>query len=409
MTFLLFLFYAALGGAAGWTAHMVARLEMAIAIAIGAAVFALLGQLHILVTRKGSEKQLAKRLGTVETLQRDTSERMDVIEARTGAVESTLKHELTERRDALVAEMKQLEALIERLSRSFEARLSEQPRSYVVPDADDLALRAVKDALDAGRLDLYLQPIVSLPQRRVAFYEGFTRLRRENGAIIRPAEFLEPARRARLMGMIDILSLFRCVQIVRHLAARDRRVGVFCNVSTAALADPKYFQSFLDFMAENRDLSGSLIFEIEADRFETRSRDMRANMDKLVAMGFRFSVDHTPNLALDLPRLQDAGVKFAKFHGQTLVDHLRDPAGSRPVSSINRQLSGEDVSAVFARHGVTMIAEKLEDEASVLEVLEFDIPYGQGNVFGPARPIKSSLMQETAPPQDFVKRIGSFG
>ncbi|MEE9381754.1 MAG: EAL domain-containing protein, partial [Hyphomonadaceae bacterium] len=226
---------------------------------------------------------------------------------------------------------------------------------------------------------------------------------------ILPAEFLDAARRAGLLGVIDNMSLFRCVQIVRRLAERDRRVGVFCNIASASLQDDQFFPQFLAFMMENRDLSGALIFEIRADAFETRSRKMRENMDKLTALGFRFSLDHAADLSLDLPRLQDAGVRFVKMNGHRLIDDLRDPAGSRPICSINRPLDGQDVSAVFSRYGVTLIAEKIEDETSVVEILEYDIPYGQGHVFGAPRPIKSSLMEATAPPPEFVRKMSSFG
>ena len=221
---------------------------------------------------------------------------------------------------------------------------------------------------------------------------------------------LDPsARRANLMGQIDNFTLFRCVQIVRRLAERDRRVGVFCNIAASSLEDSTFFPLFLEFMTENRDLSGAVIFEIRADRFETRSRTMRDNMDKLTELGFRFSIDHAPDLGLDLPRLQSAGVRFVKMNGAALIDQLRDPAGPRPVSSINRRVDGEEVSAVFSRYGITMVAEKMEDEASVVEILEYEIPYGQGHVFGAPRPIKASLMEETAPPREMVQRLTNFG
>ena len=97
------------------------------------------------------------------------------------------------------------------------------------------------------------------------------------------------------------------------------------------------------------------------------------------------------------------------MNGASLIDQLRDPSGPRPVSSINRRLEGDEVSAVFSRYGITMVAEKMEDEASVVEILEYDIPYGQGHVFGAPRPIKTSLMEETAPPQEMVQRLSSFG
>ena len=409
MAAFLFLIYIALGGAAGWALNTYAGQSLPISAAGGAIVTLFLGQIHLFA--RNPKKRIEKtegRVKSLETAQTDAERRMKVVEARADAVETTVKHELTERRDALVSEMRQLEGLIDRLSRSFENRLSETGTEAVRPQ-EDANLRAVKSALEDGRVDLHLQPVVSLPQRRVAFYEGFTRLRDPDGSLLLPATFLDAARRANLMGVIDNMTLFRCVQIVRRLAERDRRVGVFCNISAASLEDDQFFPHFLKFMRENQDLSGAMIFELRADRFEMRSRKMRENMDQLMALGFRFSIDHAPNLALDLPRLQDAGVRFVKMSGPQMIKELRDPDGPRPISSIQRRLEGDDVSAVFARYGVTLIAEKMEDEASVVEILPYDIPYGQGHVFGAPRPIKSSLMEETAPPREFLQRLSMFG
>ncbi|WP_321488793.1 EAL domain-containing protein [uncultured Hyphomonas sp.] len=409
MTFFLFLLYVAAGGAAGYASATLLQLGLPLSVGAGVLTTAVLSQIHVLVSNGSSKREIDARMQAIEKENRDAERRMDVMEARTDVVEETVKHELTERRDALVSEMKQLESLIDRLSHSFESRLAETSTNKIVAPQEDAILRDVRDALKDGRVDLHLQPIVSLPQRRVSFYEGFTRLRRPDGSLILPAEFLDAGRRANLMGQIDNFTLFRCVQIVRRLAERDRRVGVFCNIAASSLEDSTFFPMFLQFMTENRDLSGAVIFEIRADRFETRSRQMRDNMDKLTELGFRFSIDHAPDLGLDLPRLQSAGVRFVKMNGAALIDQLRDPAGPRPVSSINRRVDGEEVSAVFSRYGITMVAEKMEDEASVVEILEYEIPYGQGHVFGAPRPIKASLMEETAPPREMVQRLTNFG
>ncbi len=404
-----FLIYAAIGVGAGFGLFTYAGIELPLAVGAGAIVTALIGQVHLFATRGGASKTVEDRIAAVEAAQRDTKERLDVTEARTDAIESTVKQELTERRDALVSEMKQLEGLIDRLSRSFENKLSSAEAVGEVAPQEDAVLRAVKDALQDGRVDLHLQPIVSLPQRRVSFYEGFTRLRRPDGSLILPAEFLDAARRASLMGVIDNMMLYRSVEVVRRLAARDRRVGVFCNVSSHSLEDPHFFPFFLSHMEKNRDLAGALIFEIRADRFEGRSKQMRSAMERLTALGFRFSIDHAETLEFDLPRLQDAGVRFVKVKGGDMIDQLRDPSGPRPISSVQRQISGEEVSAVCSRYGVTLIAEKIEEEVSVVEVLEYAIPYGQGHIFGAPRPIKSSLMQETAPPAELVRRLTARG
>lgn len=411
MTFFLILLYLAAGAGTGYGLFTLTTAGLPLSIAGGAGLAAVLIQIHVLVrtslTAKAA-KEARERVDGFERELTDTARRMNVVEARTDAVEETVKIELGERRDALVNEMRQLEGLIDKLTRSFETRLTDSTALARVQPVEDAALRDVRDALKDGRVDLHLQPIVSLPQRRVTFYEGFTRLRRPDGSHITPADFLDAARRANLMGIIDNFMLFRCVQIVRRLAERDRRVGVFCNISSISLEDATFFPMFLEFMTENRDLSGSVIFEIRADRFEQRSPAMRANMDKLTALGFRFSIDHVTGLDLDLPRLQAAGVRFVKVNGSQLIDQLRDPQGPRPATALNRKLAANEVGAAFSRYGIMLIAEKIEDEASVVEILEYEIPFGQGHVFSAPRPIKSSLMEDTAPPRELIERLSNY-
>jgi len=410
MRAIFFIIYLAIGAGAAFGLQSQLGFEWTLAGAGGAITALLLGQAHFFLfsaSTPRSDPRTEEALAAQESLSR----RVNVLEARTDAVETSLKHELTERRDALVSEMKQLEGLIERLSTTVAARTGNgsAPPATPVAAAPDPILKDVKSALEHDRVDLHLQPVVSLPQRRVSFYEGLSRLRREDGSLIAPAEFMDAARRARLLGMIDALTLFRCVQIVRKLVSRQRRVGVFCNVSLASLEDERFFPVFLDFVSEHQDLCGAVIFEMPADTFVQRSRETRESMDKLAALGFRFSLDHAASLDLDLPRLQDAGVRFVKFRASTLIEQLRDEKGPRPTSSVLAHISGEDVSAVFSRYGITMIADHLEDEASVVELLEYAIPFGQGHVFGSPRPIKASLMEETAPPRDFHQRISVAG
>jgi cyclic-di-GMP phosphodiesterase TipF (flagellum assembly factor) len=409
MTFFLFLLYLAAGAGVGYGVLTYTEAGLPVAAGAGAMTAAFLGILHIVSAAASASRRAVERLESVEKTVTDVSRTVKVLEARTEVVEQTVKQELTERRDALVSEMKQLEDTIEKLAQVMTKRIAETSGAVHITPQEDAILRDVRDALRDGRVDLHLQPIVSLPQRRVSFYEGFTRLRRADGSLILPADFLDAARRSGLISTIDNFTLFRSVQIVRRLAERDRRVGVFCNIASASLEDPSLFPLVLEFMTENRDLSGSVILELRADRFEARSPVMRANMEKLTALGFRFSIDHAPGLAFDLPRLQSASVRFVKMNASQLIEQLRDPHGERPASNINRRIEANEVSAVMSRYGITLIAEKIEDEASVLEILEYEIPYGQGHVFGAPRPIKASLMEDTAPPKALIDRLSNLG
>src|SRR6202012_2417334 len=137
------------------------------------------------------------------------------------------------------------------------------------PRAPDL-LDVVQEALAENRVDLYLQPIVALPQRRTQYYESFSRLRDETGRVMMPAEYLSVAEPGGLVTAIDNLLLFRCVQIVRRLAKQERKGGSFCNISSASLGDEEFFPSFMNFLAANKDLAGSLIFEMGQSAFTQR-------------------------------------------------------------------------------------------------------------------------------------------
>src|SRR5262249_13978718 len=163
------------------------------------------------------------------------------------------------------------------------------------------------------------------------------------------------------MSMIDNVLMFRCVQIVRKLMKQDRRVGIFCNISPMALADEHFFPQFLDFMRENRDLAGSVIFEIPQASYDARTSVEARAMAKLVDLGFRFSIDKVTSIEIDLPDLERSGVRYVKAAGRILTDQLIRDA-RRPRSAITREIAATDVSAVFARYGVDLIAERIESE-----------------------------------------------
>jgi cyclic-di-GMP phosphodiesterase TipF (flagellum assembly factor) len=242
----------------------------------------------------------------------------------------------------------------------------------------------VRDALAHNRVDLYLQPVVSLPQRRTVFYESFSRLRDDTGRIMMPAEYLAVAEPEGLVSAIDNLLLFRCVQIVRRLAKSDRKVGIFCNISLASLGDEVFFPQFLEFLAKNRDLGGALIFELGQNAFAERGSVEARNMAKLADLGFRFSLDKVTDLDLDFADLSRADVKFVKISADVLLDQLLEVEGRMALKSM-RDLQASDFASLTRRYGVECIAEKVEAERQVIDILELDIAYGQGHLFGDPR------------------------
>ncbi|MBL8530987.1 MAG: EAL domain-containing protein [Hyphomonadaceae bacterium] len=307
--------------------------------------------------------------------------------------------------DAANIELRMIDQIVDKLGAAMDARLQHIQTAGNITPINQAAARGpmdiVREALLENRVELHLQPIVQLPQRKTAFYEGFTRLKDASGRLILPQEFIPAAEQAGLMSTIDNVLFFRCVQIVRKLMKQDRRVGIFCNIAPSALADEHFFAQFLEFMRENRDLAGSVILEIPQAAFERRTSVEARAMAKLADIGFRFSIDKVTSADLDLPDLERSGVRYVKIPAAMLTEQVVK-GGVRPKSAITREIAAQDISAVFQRYGIDLIAERIESEELVLEALDLDAPFGQGHLFGAPRPIKESLLEETQPPREFL-------
>jgi cyclic-di-GMP phosphodiesterase, flagellum assembly factor TipF len=361
-----------------------------------------------------TEKSMKRDMERLRVAHREVTADIDAMQTRLDSMEASIAygtpapttHQIETQAPANI-ELRMIDQIVDKLGAAMDARLQTIQGAGNITAINPTAARGpmdlVREALMENRVELYLQPIVQLPQRKTAFYEGFTRLKDANGRIILPQEFIPAAEQAGLMSTIDNVLLFRCVQIVRKLIKQDRRIGIFCNISPSALADEQFFPQFLDFMRENRDLAGSVIFEIPQDSYENRTSIEARAMAKLVDLGFRFSIDRVTNTEIDLPDLERSGVRYVKISATTISEQIV-MRGMRPRSAITREIAAADIAAVFQRYGIDMIAERVESEDTVLEILDLDIPFGQGHLFGAPRAIKESLMEETAPPREFYMK-----
>lgn len=372
----------------------------------GVAASALMGCLglclaaHGMVMRFLEMRDMRGEVEAVRDAHRILLDQVEKIDGRVTIVARALDADLT-RNAQLSDEVHLLEDLVQKMGRRFDERPASVPHFAARPGQEGRRpqglMEIVRDALAENRVDLYLQPVVGLPQRKTLYYESFSRLRDPSGQIIMPAEYLAVAEPAGLVTAIDNLLLFRCVQIVRRLAAQDRRVGIFCNVSMASLGDDEFFPQFHDLLRANRDLSHALIFEVGQAAFDARTSVEARNMGKLAELGFRFSLDKVNDLDLDLQDLSRADVKFVKVAAQTLLDQLTE-VDDRLVLRALPDLAAEDFAMLTRRYGVELIAEKVENERQVVDILDLDIRMAQGHLFGEPRAIKDAVLAEAGAP-----------
>jgi cyclic-di-GMP phosphodiesterase TipF (flagellum assembly factor) len=244
----------------------------------------------------------------------------------------------------------------------------------------------ISKAIDANRVDLYLQPIVTLPQRKVRYYEALSRLRTEDGEVVPAIDFIDIAESIGLMPKLDNLAVFRCVQVTRRLLLKSRDVGVFCNLSAATLTDGLMFRQFLDFMDANRALAASLMFEFTQAAHRSFGPIEHESLAALAERGFRFSMDHVTDLHMEPNELAKGSFRFLKVPARLLLNK---------AAVTHTDIDPEDLADLLARSGIDLIAERIETETTVVDLLDYDVRFGQGFLFSPPRPVRAEALQGT--------------
>jgi cyclic-di-GMP phosphodiesterase, flagellum assembly factor TipF len=367
-----------------------------VAILSGIVGFVFVQQLAASWARRRDKRAVAKELMLLRRSHLEFETALHHTRARLGELDGLIEQRAGLQEKKIVAELKVLESLM----REFAGRISHSAAAVPHPerkpqrgpasaylntfgDKDEL-LETIRSSLEENRVDLYLQPIVSLPQRKLRYYEALSRLRDRNGQVIMPAQYIQVAGQAGLMSIVDNLLLFRCVQIMRRLTQKSRDIGIFCNISGETLTDKEFFPQFLDFMRVNRDLAGQIIFEFSQAAVLKAGAEGEKNLTTLANLGFALSMDHVENLALDFLRLKAIGFRHLKVRAAIMV---------RGMNNAGAAVAAEDFKKLLTRQGLNLIAERVEDEKTVVQLLDYAVDYAQGYLFGEPRAVREDSLK----------------
>jgi cyclic-di-GMP phosphodiesterase TipF (flagellum assembly factor) len=385
------------------TARRVAGIDANATIAIGVGVLVVLHIIQSAWQRLRDQAELRRRMEDLARLEDGLTRPIQQLTSRVAAVEQVAAGRPVSEMEHLLNEVDVLGTLVKHLAESVaevdqrvdtmagattEALPAANGATAAAPAIAAEAVERVRAAVDAGRIEIHLQPIVTLPQRRTRFYEALTRLRDENGTLVMPAEYLPIAGREGLMPKIDNLVLFRSVQLLRSLMARQKETGLFLNISGDSLADSEFFAEFSGFMQANKALSDSLIFELSQSAVQVFGPLEQESIGAITGMGFRLSMDRVSDLKVDFKKLAERGFRFVKVAAPTLLK--RTGRGTPDIAP-------SDMSDMLARYGIDLIADHIETEAEVIDLLDYDIRLGQGNLFAPPRPVRAEAITRARP------------
>jgi cyclic-di-GMP phosphodiesterase, flagellum assembly factor TipF len=409
-------------GSVGAALYLALGLTSVEAMVVAVAVLAALAVYNTAAARMRDRGDPAEQIADLSQGTADLARQVGELGRRVISAEA-LAHAASDRvagaTQPLAAEIGELGALIKRLAETVaahEAKLSQaaqppgSPAVAAASDApvgkgsDDVVQRSpagpfkgmdahaiqalIRSALDDNRIELYLQPIVTLPQRKVRYYEATPRLRTPEGVVLAPEEFLSFAAEGGLMPRLDNMLLFRCVQVVRRLTARNREIGLFCNLSSATLVDAEFFPQLSDFMQANRALAPSLVLEFGHGALRAMGPLEFESLASFAELGFRFSLDHLADLRIEPRDIAERGFRFVKAPGWLLLNRI----------GVSPDIDPADFSNLLGRFGIELIAERIESEGTVVDLLDYDVRFAQGTLFAPPRPVRADALQDIGEP-----------
>lgn len=261
--------------------------------------------------------------------------------------------------------------------------------------SDMVVQELVHNAVRQGRIDVFAQPILRLPSRQPVAYELFARIRARAGLYIPAEQYMKMARHDNLTADIDTLLLTTCLQSIIARAKDDSSARFFINIEPASLKSGKFMNGLLAFVTKNRDMAKRIAFELHHEAFKTLAPPLLKIMEGLARLGCAFSLDHITGLDFDLRHLQRYNVRYIKINGARILAQSKTEAMFTDFWRRKNKLEA---------NGVAVIADKIERDVDLKELLDFNLNFGQGYLFG--KPDLLGAYRPFAHAKTFAKRQG---
>jgi diguanylate cyclase len=234
-------------------------------------------------------------------------------------------------------------------------------------------------AIEDGHLVLHYQPQLDLRSREIATFEALVRWPHPRLGLVPPLKFLPVAEEAGLMGTLTKWVLEQALGQCVAWRAAGRRVSVSVNVSATNLLDVGFIDLIRDLLERYELSADALVLEITETSIITEFERSRTVIDKLRDLGLVVSVDDFGAGFTSLAHLSSLAVGELKLD-RTLITPLASDERGREVQLVRATI---DLGHALGLH---VVAEGIEDEATLTLLSDFGCDLAQGYFIDVPRP-----------------------
>lgn len=253
------------------------------------------------------------------------------------------------------------------------------------PAVPGVPIKKVQEALAKNQIEQYLQPIVGLPQRRPLGYELMPKLITDDGVLHHAEEFLHHEDATGTISEVEQLMVRQAANIIHRSNVAGDPTTIFVPISNALLTDRGGSESVGSILGANRAVSASLVFLIAQGVYDSlRSAELQS-LDEILRSGAKVCIDKVSSLRLSYQMLsEERKVRYVRADAQRFI--------ANPLDYTDYHRS--DLADFVGRYEIGLIMENVEAEEHILELLDDNIPFAQGNHIAPPSPVRPDLTGE---------------
>ncbi|WP_102416916.1 bifunctional diguanylate cyclase/phosphodiesterase [Mycobacterium sp. 4858] len=244
-------------------------------------------------------------------------------------------------------------------------------------DHDPNLIRELRAALiDGDELTVHYQPKVNASDGSVHSVEALLRWQHPARGLLLPEEFLPAAERAGLMRTLANRTINLTLEQVRFWRDQGIALTVAVNLSTTNLLDLDLAVTIERLLRTHGLPPDALIIEITESALVDSERS-RNTVAALQLLGVRISLDDYGTGWSSLARLQDVSVDELKLDRRFVARLAQDP---RSVAIVQSTVD------LAQNLGADLVAEGVEDEATLSALRRYGCTITQGFVHSPPLP-----------------------
>lgn len=251
----------------------------------------------------------------------------------------------------------------------FDPRVHEPALSHSKLE-DDL-----RKAIEAGDFSLVYQPIVILRSRRIAGVEALVRWNHRSRGLIPAAAFIPVAEETGLivpLGRWILQEACKQAKTWQDTIGPDRSLTVTVNITPRQLLHPRFVDDVASALQQSAIEPHRLVLEISEGGLARSMTDSLNRLRQVRALGVRIAIDDYGSRSASLGDPADIPVDILKIDRSYISQVTRRPeehAATRAIVALGKLKR------------LRTVAEGIEREEQLTELLRFKCEYGQGTLF----------------------------